>query len=49
MKAIKRNYRSGASDASDVNCLDKNGNESNVQDVIDEQNQNLGGLSFGID
>ena len=47
MKAIKRNYRSGgvASDASNVTCLDKDGNDSTVQEELN----NLGGFTPIID
>lgn len=41
----------GSSDinASNVSCSDKDGNNSNVQKELDEQNKNLGGLRFGVD
>ena len=49
MKAVKRNYRDKINDASTIICLDNQGNKSNIQSVIDEQNKNLNGLSFGVD
>lgn len=33
-KAIKRNFKGGASDASAIKCTDKDGNESNLQEKL---------------
>lgn len=35
--------------ASAITYVDKDGNKSTVQEVLDEQNKNMGGLRFGVD
>lgn len=41
MDALKRKYKGAANDASEISCLDVNGNESNVQEELIGVNPNI--------